>query len=111
MIHDSADELFSQALQDFKSSLSATDQQTFRAVQDANSMLSQLRLVFVSNQDSRSLRACQKVSSFSDVMSSYFDVINTFMNTHPDYTGWFWGTILLICKVCYMKNSFYSYQF
>ncbi|KAF2737363.1 hypothetical protein EJ04DRAFT_510470 [Polyplosphaeria fusca] len=46
----------------------------------------------------RLLACLKKIALFSNVFAPYFDIIDIFVQTKPDLSGWFWGTIFSAIK-------------
>lgn len=63
-------------------------------------MLGELRLHYSSRKNKRIEKSCRSVAVFAERLKPYFDVVGAFVQTNPEYTGWFWGATLLVCKVC-----------
>jgi hypothetical protein len=50
---------------------------------------------------SRLTACCRKISALAAKFSPFFDVVNIFVSTHPDYMGIAWGAIRLVFQVRY----------
>jgi len=50
---------------------------------------------------SRLTACCKKISSLATKLDPFFDVVNIFVSTHPEYMGIAWGAIRLVFQVRY----------
>ena len=45
------------------------------------------------------LASCEAISSFAKGWSPFFDIINLFVSSHPEFAGIAWGAIRLVFLV------------
>lgn len=63
--------------------------QSIRAKVDRNSALNTPRLD----------KFCKKINNFASAMAPFFEVVDIFVNTHPEWVGVFWRSLRLLFKV------------
>lgn len=97
---EAAGDMFSRCLTDFRDGLPEETKPSFRHYDSAEAMLADLRRLLVGKSGSRLMTCCSKVESFSRKLVPYFDVVNVFVQIKPDCIAGFWGSLMLICKVC-----------
>ncbi|KAJ9157792.1 hypothetical protein NKR23_g567 [Pleurostoma richardsiae] len=102
------DGLFTRSLEAFRGSLSPQELESFQVFTSAEAMLSELELSLGAAQRGKLSICMKKVSGFSELLTAYFEVVNTFMQPQVEYTGWFWGVILLVCKLGSNYNGFFE---
>ena len=99
-VSDSAQGLFILALQNFKSSLSEDDRVEFHDFRDAESMVKAINeQVSHTKEKNRLLACCRQIEKFAKKWEAFFEVINIFISTHPEWAGLAWGAIRLVFKV------------
>lgn len=100
--HDEPTSLFKSACEQFRASLSEKQRQVFKEYPDATSMLKALRDQAERHPTHRSLltRCCKKILALSTMMEPYFDVINIFVSSHPEFAAIAWGALRLVFVVC-----------
>lgn len=99
--HDEPTSLFKSACEQFRASLSEKQRQVFKEYPDATSMLKALRDQAEQHPRHRSLltRCCKKILALSTMMEPYFDVINIFVSSHPEFAAIAWGALRLVFVV------------
>jgi hypothetical protein len=104
---EAAGELFSRCFTAFCDDLPQDMEPSFREYESAQAMLDDLRLLLVGKSDSRLMKCYSKVESFSRNLAPYFDIVNVFVQIKPDCVAGFWGSLMLVCKVC-LARTFYK---
>lgn len=100
ILYRSAEDLFSSSLHAFRNALPPEERADFQQFSTADEMLGELRLHYSSRKNKRIEKSCRSVAIFAERLKPYFDVVGAFVQTNPEYIGWFWGATLLVCKVC-----------
>ncbi|KLU90680.1 hypothetical protein MAPG_10532, partial [Magnaporthiopsis poae ATCC 64411] len=95
----SPEEFFSRSLEAFKNSIPPSKRDALKSLRDGDTMVAELKLALARGQGGRFENACLQISRFSGALTTYFHVLNTFMMVSPETTGWFWGSILLVCQL------------
>ena len=98
--HNGALDLFTSALEDFRSSLPEEDRNTLREFKDPESMIRAIEeQVGRAPQGRRMLSCCKMIERFAKKWEPFFQIINIFVSTHPEYAGLAWGAIRLVFQV------------
>jgi hypothetical protein len=99
--HDEPVSLFKAACEQFRASLSEKQRQIFKEYPDAISMLDAIRGQAEQHPTHKALlaRCCKKIFALSTMMEPYFEVINLFVSSHPEFAGIAWGALRLVFVV------------
>lgn len=93
--------IFSSACASFKASLSETEQEKFIEYQDAEAMLNSLETLLLNHpaQKSKLTACCARIAGVAYRLGPFFDVINIFIQSNPEYSAPVWGSLRLIFMV------------
>jgi hypothetical protein len=100
--YQSAEALFVTAAQRFYDELSEEDRAVFQTLDKAEDMVTSIEQHIVqlnSHRTSRLLDACKKVDHFRKSMEPFFEVVNIFVSTQPEWAGIAWGAVRLVFQV------------
>jgi hypothetical protein len=99
--HDEPISVFKAACEQFRASLSESQRQLFKEYPDANSMLEAIRIQAETHPTHRTMltRCCKRIAALSIKMEPYFDVINIFVSSHPEFAAIVWGALRLVFVV------------
>ncbi|KAH6889381.1 hypothetical protein B0T10DRAFT_51746 [Thelonectria olida] len=90
--------IFTEACEQFRSSLSEKQRSYFKEYPDANSMLQSLLEEIEKHPVQTSLltRCCHKISNLSTKLSPFFKIFDLFVSSKPEVAAIVWGSIRLI---------------
>lgn len=93
--------IFKAACEQFRASLSEKQRQMFKEYSDAKSMLAAIQSQAEEHPTHRSVltRCCKKIAALSTMLEPYFEVINLFVSSHPEFAGIAWGSLRLVFTV------------
>jgi hypothetical protein len=93
---------FVTATQEFIDSLPDGAKSRFQRVDNPEAMVISIQdyIKLLESQDkSRLLRACTKIVKLGNVLKPYFQVVDIFESSHPDWAGIAWGAVRLVFQV------------
>ena len=90
--------IFKSACEQFRSSLSPAQQTLFAEYPSAVLMLDSIREQADSHPSQKTTLAkcCKMISSISERLSPFFEVVNLFVSSHPELAGLAWGSLRLV---------------
>ena len=92
--------IFNGTSEAFYAALSEEDKRRFRRYDDPETMIRDLEAHCKSMKEHRKLLAsCEAVAKFSNSLSPFFDIVNIFVSTKPEFAGIAWGAIRLVFMV------------
>ncbi len=95
--HNEALPIFENAIKSFRDILSAEDKLGFKSFSNRESMIQDIKERCKELKDHRRLLAtCKIIDRFALAWSPFFDIINIFVSTHPEWGGFAWGAIRLV---------------
>ncbi len=101
--YKAASEIFKETYNLFYDALSATEKENLKVYEDVGDFVNAIRRDFeqICNPDRQNrLEKCVRhFRNFGRRIEPYFDVVNIFVQTHPEYLGLVWGTLTLLFKV------------
>ena len=104
--YDTAEGLFTSALKGFKDSLPTDDANTLLDFKSAEEMVRAVEeQVNRAPEKRRLLSCCKKVEQFARKWEPFFEIINIFLNSHPEWSALAWGAVRLVFKVSYQHSS------
>src|SRR5947207_8848275 len=97
-------EIFKNACEIFRSALSDDEKRVFQEFPDAKSMLAVIKQQAKDHpiHESRLTACCKKISGLAVKLSPFFEVVNIFVQTNPQYIRIAWGAIRLVFQVRYL---------
>lgn len=109
--------VFQSAVDAFKAGLPEDDRRDIERFQDPEKMIRSIKEKMQRESAVNTPRLdkfCDKINKFAAAMSPFFDILDIFVNTHPEWIGLFWGGLRLLFKVrkkssISLANSFWTY--
>lgn len=98
----SAQAVFATAAERFKLGLSEEDKQNFQFTNNAEDMIDSVEQYIKrlnSHRTSRLLDACKKINEFGKAMEPFFNIVNIFVSSHPEWAAIAWGAIRMVFQV------------
>lgn len=96
-----AEAVFAAAFKDFQNSL-VEDNIVLESCQNAQELVVGVQRQ-IKNETSRNQRrllaACKKIDAFGQTLQSFFEVVDIFISSHPEFGAIAWGSLRLIFKV------------
>lgn len=98
--HEEALVIFVSSMQNFRNSLSETDARNFHNFDNPELMIEDIAQRCRDRRlNSKVLGCCQAIKGFADKMLPFFEVIDIFIQSHPDWAGLAWGAVRLVFLV------------
>ncbi|KAF8852440.1 hypothetical protein BDZ45DRAFT_730184 [Acephala macrosclerotiorum] len=107
----SAEAVFATAAKRFYDELPNEDREIFQTLDNAEDMVASIEQHIVqlnSHRTSRLLEACKKLDHFRKSMDPFFEVVNIFVSTHPEWSGIAWGAVRLVFQLCSHFTGFFE---
>lgn len=99
-------QIFVKARDSFLDSISEQEKQHLQRVQSPDQLIKVLKAPKQWSKDKNAwIRATEKISSFSERLQPYFDVITIVLQSQPEWSMIAWGSIYLMLKVCAILNK------
>lgn len=97
-----AESIFWNACSSFRQSLSEYDRGEFREYENAESLVSDLQLLAESHpvHKSRLVAFVRKLHYFVRRFEPYFEIVNIYVETKPDFSAAIWGSLRVLFKAC-----------
>jgi hypothetical protein len=95
--------IFKNAIKEFRDSLSPKEKSMFQTFDSSRSMLADLHSRCKDVSHGRKLSGlCRRIERFAAAWEPFFEITNIFVQTHPEFAGFAWGTIRLVFLVSAM---------
>jgi hypothetical protein len=94
--------VFNTSFEDFKDSLSEEDKVAFQTCRTAEELIGSIQAHIASatlRYHGRLLAACKKIDAFGQTLQAYFQVVDIFVSSNPEWAAIAWGALRLIFKV------------
>ncbi|KAF2185894.1 hypothetical protein K469DRAFT_687714 [Zopfia rhizophila CBS 207.26] len=101
--------IFEEACAAFRSALTEDDRKLFKEFESAQSMLQEIGNHAKTHpvHHSRLTKCCKKIHGLAEKLSQYFEIINIFIQSNPEFAALAWGSLRLIFLV---RNSLDSFE-
>jgi len=98
----SAESVFMTAAKRFQDNLPEDDKPDFQILDTPQEMIASIEqhvMNLNSPRTTRLLDACKKIEQFSKTMTPFFNIVDIFVSSHPDWAAVVWGAIRLVFQV------------
>lgn len=86
--------------ENFRNSLPKKEQEQFRSFADPMTMVKELQVEVAAYQNSHKLaKLCRKIEQFAVAWAPFFDIVNIFIQSKPEFAALAWGAIRLVFLV------------
>jgi hypothetical protein len=93
-------EVFDQAIKSFRASLSDSERSIFVEYAKPTDMITNIKMHCDKSRKSRKLAPlCERIHRFSESFAPFFDIINIFVQSNPEYSAVPWGALRLVFMV------------
>ena len=98
-------DIFLMARDQFLDSLFVGERRMFSNCASAEQMIKDIRNLEIVPEDKKMLNRCaDRVKSFSDKLEPYFEIINIFIQSNPQFAAIAWGAMRLVLKVIHFHH-------
>lgn len=99
--YDEAEEIFVEACRGVRGHLSEDKKSGFQEFRDSKSMIESVKEECSHHRvnKSRLTQCCRQISKLSEKLEPFFDIVNIFIQSHPELASLAWGVIRLIFQV------------
>lgn len=95
-----AEALFVEASKNFRQALSPIDKSLFKEYDSPTSMIRDLQAKVKQHQSSKRLPdLCKRIEQLSTSLGPFFDVVNIFISSNPEFSALAWGAIRFVFVV------------
>jgi hypothetical protein len=107
MLYRIASEVFEDACELFRRSLSENQRRAFKSYPMASNMLDSIKRLVEDHpvHKSRLTKVFERIKSFASRLGPFLEIVNTFVQTNPQYSGLVWGAIQLVFMVRHQQIS------
>lgn len=111
-LHDgtqNAEALFVEASKNFRQALSPIDKSLFKEYDSPTSMIRDLQAKVKQHQSSKRLPdLCKRIEQLSTSLGPFFDVVNIFISSNPEFSALAWGAIRFVFVVARIELHIFS---
>lgn len=99
------EDIFESARNSFLESLSASDRLLFSPCTTSTDFLDALKTLELTTQRySSSAKLFRPVRGLAENLRPFFDVVNIFVQSNPEFSAIFWGAFRLVLQVCHYSR-------
>jgi hypothetical protein len=94
--------VFAAAATRFLADLSEEDKKSFQTLDNAGDMVVSIEQHIMhlnSPRTSRLQDACKKISRFGQALEPFFNIVDIFISSHPEWAAIVWGAIRMVFQV------------
>ncbi|KAI8628018.1 hypothetical protein F5Y19DRAFT_439227 [Xylariaceae sp. FL1651] len=94
-------QIFQNACKEFRDTLTEKDRELFKEFPNAESMLKAINQEAESHpvHKTRLTHCCKGIHSFANILSPFFEIVELFVQSHPEIAAIAWGSLRLVFKL------------